>query len=916
MLTFATQEWTKACFEELVAIGLSSPAISTWTSSFSLDEMFAMPASGDPSIYSMKKQAACSYLEGTDQPWGQVWVGNFSGALRANVIRDGYKKDTDDGWDWVPISVIQGVNSPMRQDPTSLPPSLDNSKQVWWRDPIMLIESEYDTPYGAFSIGNGSVVTSTGTALGSLARVWNSGSVAIGYSSLCGASSKCYNPLNNTEGAPASFDDVSSVFRKKYRQSNSTAVGAYTQAGPSCTSIGAAALSWMENGTAVGAASSSAGTNATAVGQASAAGGNYSTAIGGKASAATQYATAIGYKAAVSGDGYCSNTYGPITSSDAHGTTEQNMSVALGAYSVVPQGETDVVSVGNSDVDVFTKNYFNGVNPTSSNSKYTERPWNFNTDSDVKTSLYRRIINVADPINEHDAVTLGYLMKQQIPTLTKTDGVYPDDEVKAYIDSIKSQTVTCTADFRNTTYQSNQDWMLYTQLADQEIGSISNLSPNYGIFWHRDAVMKDGSIVWIDGLDDLADKPEGTDIILRKPLTFNFKTETKKLTGITTINVTTIDTDKITYTTLSDGTKVPLQPLMRWKLPKYVGKSTAGEEIQGIATGYDKYTHHDMVLYIQLMWILTKAKYCMSRNMGSNAFLDKTITLADPNAIGYEYGTQMSACIAGTDLAKILPIIPEGTPFYLNGKSSDGTAYDQVRVEVQMTWDIDETYLEAMLDNTFEYAEGDTWTLTGAPFLTGSVTHGADGWQQASTYNSAVLGKDGYMSFMKQDELFMDVAPYKIGGVEVGIAPLASDITIARTQDWTKYADYEGSDTLVWMQSKYTLTSPYGSSEFESIQSVVKDKPRYNYDCNVLLWLNEARTIVATRLNTTNGQGTTGLVTNGFLSTSQTITSATPTHRETTMQRTSWANYNFGNLDLFTYSVGAATGTTSAFTSV
>lgn len=912
-MIIATQEWTKACFEELATVGLSSPAISTWTSSFSLDETFAMPASGDPSIYSMKKQDACSYLEGTDQPWGQIWVGSFSSDdLEANVIRNGYRKDTDDGWDWVPISVIQGVNSPMREDPTSLPYASGITKAVWWRDPIMLIESKYDTPYGAFSIGNGSVVTSTGTAVGNLARVWNSGSVAIGYSSLSGASNKYYNPLNNTTGAPESFNDVPAVFRKTYRQSNSTAVGAYTQAGPSCTSIGAAALSWMENGTAVGAASNSAGTNATAIGQASAAGGNYSTAIGGKASAATQYATAIGYKAAVSGDGYSSNTYGPITSGDAHGTTEQNMSVALGAYSVVPQGETDVVSVGNSDVDVFIKNYFNGVKATTITSQYTDRPWTFNTDSDVKTSLYRRIINVADPINEHDAVTLGYLMKQQVPTLTKTDGVYSDDDVKAYIDSIKGQEVTCTADFRNTVYQDNSDWMLYTQLTDSEIGSISNLSPNYGIFWHRDAVMQDGSIVWIDGLDDLADKPEGTDIILRKPLTFKFQTETKKLTGITTIHVTTVSTERISTKTLDDGTEVPLQPLLRWKLPKYVGQSTAGEEIQGVATGYNKYTHNDMVTYIQLMWILTKAKYCMSRNMGSNAFLDKTLTLADPTALGYEYGTQMSAYITGTDLGKILPIIPEGTPFYLNGKSSDGTAYDQVRVEVQMTWDADETHLEAMLDNTFEYAEGDTWTLTGAPFLTGSVTHGADGWQQCSTYNTAVLGFDGYISSMKQSEFFMDVAPYKIGGVEVGIAPLASDVTIARTQDWTKYADGDTSG-IAWMQSKYQLTSPYGSDEFESIQYVNTAKPLYSSSCNVLLWLNKARMIVGTVLNTTNGFARTGLVTNGFLNTSQTITSATPTHRETSMTRYSDAAYNFGNLDLFTYSVGAATGTTSAY---
>lgn len=872
-----------------------------------------MPASGDPSIYSMKKQDACSSLEGTDQPWGQLWVGSFTTNLEANVIRGGYNKDKKDGWDWVPISVIQGVNSPMKQDPTSLPFATSSAKEVWWRDPVMLIESEYDTPYGAFSIGNGSVVSSTGTAVGSLARVWNSGSVAIGYSSLCGASNKCYNPLNNTEGAPTSFDDVTTIFRKKYRQSNSTAVGAYTQAGPSCTSIGAAALSWMENGTAVGAASSSAGTNATAIGQASAAGGNYSTAIGGKASAATQYATAIGYKAAVSGDGYTSNVYGSITSGDAHGTTEQNMSVALGAYSVVPQGETDVVSVGNSDVDVFAKNYFNGVNPTSLNTKYTERPWNFNTDSDVKTSLYRRIINVADPINEHDAVTLGYLIKQQVPTLTKTDGVYSDDDVKAYIDSVKDQQVTCTADLRSTTYQDNQDWMLYTQLTDSEIGSISNLSPNYGIFWHRDAVMQNGSIVWIDGLDDLADKPEGTDIILRKPLTFSFKTETKKLTGVTTIKVQSVATERITTKTLDDGTEVPRQPLLRWKLPKYVGKSTAGEEIQGVAANYDKYTHHDMVTYIQLMWILTKAKYCMSRNMGSNAFLDKTLTLADPTTLGYEYGTQMSAYITGDDLKKILPIIPEGTPFYLNGKSSDGAAYDQVRVEVQMTWDADETHLEAMLDNTFEYAEGDTWTITGAPFLTGSVTHGADGWQNASTYNSAVLGQAGYISYMKQDEFFMDVAPYKIGGVEVGIAPLASDVTIAKTSDWTKYADGP-SDSTAYMQSKYQLTSPFASEEFESIQLVDTSKPIYSRECNVLLWLGTARTIVGTKLNTTNGLSWTGLIVNDALTTNQDITSDTPTHRETAMTRSSDAAYNYGNLDLFSYFVGAATGTTSAYT--
>ena len=891
----ATQEWTKACFEELVEIGLASDAISDWESSFELGNWFAMPTAGDPSIYSMKKQAACSYLEGTDQPWEKVWMGSWTGNLTASVIRGGFS--SDDGWDWVPISLIQGVNSPMKEDPTALPASTDTGGQVWWRDPLMLFESKYDTPYGTFAIGNGSVTTSTGTAVGCLARAWNSGSVAIGYSALCGASSKSYNPLMNSTYAPSAFGDIETAFKKTYRQSNSTAVGAYAQAGASCLSIGAAALSWMENGTAVGAAATTAGSNGTAVGQASAAGGNYSTAIGCKASAATQYATAIGYKAAVSGDGYTSSVYGQITSGDAHGTTEQNMSVALGAYSVVPMGETDVVSVGNADVDVFTKNYFSGVKPTSNSTKYSEYPWMFNTDSDVKTSLYRRIINVADPINEHDAVTLGYLMKQQVPTLTKnSDGYYEEADILAYLDSIEDQSVACTCDFRSTTYQSNQDWMLYTQLEDTQIGSISNLSPNYGIFWHRDAVADEtGGIVWIDGLDDLVDKPDdGTHLIIRKPLTFGFKL--KQSTGQMSLRVQTHPTSSITTETLDDGTVVPLQPLLRWKLPKYAGAGSKEGVVISEGDTYDKYLQVDMTTYVQVMWILTKAKYCLSRNMGSNKWLGKTLNLVDPTELGYEYGEQMSAYLLGTAIQKVLPIIPEGTFFYLEGKSSSGTAYDPIRVKVEMTWDADETHIEAMLDNSFTYSEGDTWTMTGAPFPTGSVTHGADGWQQASSYNASVLGEAGYVSFMKQSEFFMDVFPYKVGGVELGIAPLACDITVRKTQDWTKWESF--NDYLEYRQAKFQVTSPFGSDTFESIQLVNISKPNYGHHCNVLKWMNNARMFMPTYLNSQNGVGYTGLVTNDALISSKDVDVDFPLYRNTSMIATSDAAYNYGNFGL------------------
>lgn len=900
----ATQEWTKACFEELAEKGLAANAISDWESSFDLGAWFAMPTAGDPSIYSMKKQAACSYLEGTDQPWEKVWMGSWTGNLMANVIRGGFS--SDDGWDWVPISLIQGVNSPMKEDPTKLPSSTDSRGQVWWRDPLMLFESKYDTPYGTFAIGNGSVTTSTGTAVGCLARAWNSGSVAIGYSALCGAGSKSYNPLTSGNYTPSAFSDIETAFKKTYRQSNSTAVGAYAQAGASCLSIGAAALSWMENGTAVGAAASTAGSNGTAVGQASAAGGNYSTAIGCKASAATQYATAIGYKAAVSGDGYTSSVYGQITSGDAHGTTEQNMSVALGAYSVVPMGETDVVSVGNADVDVFTKNYFSGVKATSSNTQFTEYPWMFNTDSDVKTSLYRRIINVADPINEHDAVTLGYLMKRQVPTLIKnSDGYYEEADILAFLDSIEDQSVTCTCDFRSTTYQANRDWMLYTQLSDSQIGSVSNLSPNYGIFWHRDAVADEtGGIVWIDGLDDLADKPDdGTHLIIRKPLTFGFKLN--ESTGQMTLSVATHPTSSISTETLDDGTVVPLQPLLRWKLPKYAGTgSKEGVEISENDT-YDKYLQVDMTTYVQVMWILTKAKYCMSRNMGSNKWLEKTLTLTDPTELGYEYGDQMSAYLLGTDIEKVLPIIPEGTPFYLKGKSSSGTAYDPVRVEVQMTWDADETHIEAMLDNLFTYSEGDTWTMTGAPFPTGSVTHGADCWQQASSYNTSVLGADGYSFFMKQSEFFMDVFPYKVGGVELGIAPLACDITVRKTQDWTKWESF--NDYYEYRQAKFQVTSPFGSDTFESIQLVNISKPNYGHHCNVLKWMNNARMFMPTYLNSQNGVGSTGLVTNDALISSKDVSVDFPLYRNTSMTATSDAAYNYGNFSLFSLVQNEAT---------
>lgn len=188
-------------------------------------------------------------------------------------------------------------------------------------------------------------------------------------------------------------------------QAGGTAIGAYSKTiGAYTTAVGGASQAGM--------AGNGETSFASAFGVQSFAGGMGSTAIGGLAAVSNQwgipinYATAIGYGSQVQNDGILGTAIGSY--SQVNGAN----GVALGAYSFGYWGLTNNVALGYQATNSFGNNSVAlgaNSNTVSSNEVSVGSANGFWTFQGVYVDpFYRRITNVADPVNNHDAVNKQY----------------------------------------------------------------------------------------------------------------------------------------------------------------------------------------------------------------------------------------------------------------------------------------------------------------------------------------------------------------------------------------------------------------------------------------------------------------------------------------------------------------------------
>lgn len=168
---------------------------------------------------------------------------------------------------------------------------------------------------------------------------------------------------------------------------------------------------------AIGKQSISSGNGAVSIGQLSNAYGNSSVAIGRQPTAAEIQGIAIGFSSTVltkRGIAIGQNSfvgYGAafdVNSEKQSGS--ENASVAIGAYSVVNEGETDVVSFGNEGYQT-TYSYSRKTAGSTYHPKSDAPYWGVATAAtpDAYVGITRRLIHVKDPVNAQDAATKNYV---------------------------------------------------------------------------------------------------------------------------------------------------------------------------------------------------------------------------------------------------------------------------------------------------------------------------------------------------------------------------------------------------------------------------------------------------------------------------------------------------------------------------
>lgn len=232
-----------------------------------------------------------------------------------------------------------------------------------------------------------------GIALGDGAYVKNKGGLAIGVDAMAGSNS-----------AQTATNATAIGNQSKASSDYSVAVGyKSTASGKKSVAIGNSSIASGEDSTAIGYGSKIENykVNATAVGSSSQVMGDNGTAVG-KGSIVghdSEYSTALGRGSYVySGSGY---------------------SEALGANSIVKSKAEHAVALGSNSIASESNTVSVGVSVADADSEYAE--------------MKRRIVNVADGVNDSDAATVGQISKITGMDSEKGNVVQYDGEDKAAV---------------------------------------------------------------------------------------------------------------------------------------------------------------------------------------------------------------------------------------------------------------------------------------------------------------------------------------------------------------------------------------------------------------------------------------------------------------------------------------------------
>lgn len=651
--------------------------------------------------------------------------------------------------------------------------------------------SEYEEALEYLAIGTRSGTGPYGTAIGSNAEAWNDYSVAVGTRAFCGASG-----LTNYL---STFGDLMPVAKEKFRRTGSTAVGALAQAGGACTSVGRSAYAWLDSGTAIGAASNAGGSYATSLGEETTAASTGSTALGSMAAASAQYATAIGYKAAVSADGYRANDqYVEITSSSVslEPTDEENLSVALGAFSTVRPGQNDVVSVG-SEMQDYVRNFFNGV--TGTNGQKYSYAYDWNTETCEREPFYRRVVNVKDPIEDHDAATKGYVDKLAWVQPQKDDsGFYGRDAIHGWVSSFDEQRLLV----KIQPQLGNRAWSLDTASYNSIFTEISalvgdtDLSSGHGVCFSRPCYIDDsGKITWIRGIDP-EDGTQPNYVI------------TPGLYGSVSYDGSTdaICDNKhgaITWLTIGnryhDGDIEFHTPMC---MPRYCVLPSDTDAIPASGAKYSEGVVNDnctipteMLWYIQTMWLLkysnTWAGQWMDIGVNQNGSMT---TLQDPTQYGGEYGEYQDCLYLSWSTKYLYKQFPEG--YKLNIYNTTKGTQLQTEVLFSTAYDDDSGILCVYVQDYFTYEEGDVvkFSFVSPADRTTGETDGwlNDGWKDASAFSGQFRQRasQGGSAMSAPISAETAVSAYRLCDIELGMGGVFKLGQLSLTQPDTSSWDY------------------------------------------------------------------------------------------------------------------------------
>lgn len=662
----------------------------------------------------------------------------------------------------------------------------------FYSEPSYLSTSdEYEEALEYLAIGTRSGTGPYGTAIGSNAEAWNDYSVAVGTRAFCGASGlTSYSPT---------FGDLMPCAKDKFRRTGSTAVGALAQAGGACTSVGRSAYAWLDSSTAIGAASNAGGSYATSLGEETTAASTGSTALGSKAAASAQYATAIGYQAAVSADGYRNNDqYVEISSSSVslEPTDEENLSVALGAFSTVRPGQNDVVSVGSEMTD-FVRNFFNGV--TGTNGQKYSYAYDWVTETTERAPFYRRIVNVKDPIEDHDAATKGYVDSLTGWLPTKTDsGFYEMDYVLEWAESFPEQRLLV----KIQPQLGNRAWSLdnagYNSIFT-EISALvgdTDLSSGHGVCFCRPCyVNEDGKITWIRGLDQ-EDGTQPNYVItpaLYGTVTYDSSTDAICDNKHGAITWLTIGTQKQEGDNLFQPSclmpRYPILPSTPDALPVSGAKYSEGIVNDNCTMSTE------MLWYIQTRWLLKYSNTWGGQwmDVGANANGAQT-TLKDPTEYGGEYGEYQDCLYISWNTQYLYKQFPEG--YKLNIVNTTKKTEMQTEVLFSAAYDDDSDVLCVYVADYFTYEEGDIvkFSFTSPADRRTGETDGwlNDGWKDASAFSGQFRNRTATGGSAASVPISAEtaVSAYRLCNIELGLGAVHKLGQISLTQPDTSSWDY------------------------------------------------------------------------------------------------------------------------------